>query len=386
MVGTGAALEATGGVMPIRILFTIPNFISAGSGGAMLNIVKRLDRSRFAPAICVLRKGGALDAAVEGMGIPFLEAPMLVEPRPLWSLPARVLRAAAVFRPHGFQVWHSFHYADDYTEPLVARAAGARAWVFTKKNMGWNRRSWFLRSALAGRIAAQNTNMLKEFFRGPLFARKTSLVPRGVDTKRFTGEVPHRLALRGRFGVSESSLLVGCVANLLPIKGQGTLIQAIARVPGTHAVLAGPRLDAAYASGLERLAEELRVAERVHFMGPVTEVPALLSELDVFVLPSMPPGEGSPVALLEAMSSRRACIASDVPGCRDLLVPGRSGALVRPGDPGALADALASLASSGVRASFGEEARRRVLERYTIEQEARAYEQLYLDLAKERHL
>lgn len=371
---------------PIRILFTIPNFITAGSGGAMLNIVRRLDRDRFAPAVCVLGKGGALDAVVEGMGIPFLEAPMFVKPRPLPSLPARVLRAAAVFRPHGFQLWHSFHYTDDYTEPLVARAAGARAWVFTKKNMGWNHRSWFLRSVLASRIAAQNTNMLREFFRGPLFFKKTILLARGVDTRRFTADVPHRLALRERLGVPQGSLLIGCVANLLPIKGQGTLIRAIKGVPGSHAVLAGPRLDENYASGLERLAGELGVAERVHFMGPVTDVSALLSELDVFVLPSLPPGEGCPVALLEAMSSGRACIASDVPGCRDLLEPGRSGVLVRPGDPDALADALASLTSSSVRASLGNAARRRVLERFTIEQEARAYEQLYLDLARERRL
>lgn len=371
---------------PIRILFTIPNFITAGSGGALLNIVRRLDRNQFASAVCVLRKGGALDAAVEDMGIPFLEAPMLVEARPLWSLPARVLRAAAVFRPHGFHIWHSFHYGDDYTEPLVARAAGARAWVFTKKNMGWNRRSWFLRSVLASRIAAQNTTMLREFFQRPLFLTKTNLVPRGVDTKRFADDLPHRFVLRSRFGVPESSLLVGCVANLLPIKGQGTLIRAIKDIPGIHAVLAGPRLDRNYATGLERLAEDLGVAERVHFTGPVTDVSALLSELDVFVLPSLPPGEGCPVALLEAMSSGRACIASDVPGCRDLLEPGRSGVLVRPADPGALAEALVSLTSSGVRASFGEEARRRVLERFTIEREARAYEQLYLDLALERNL
>jgi len=46
---------------PARILFTIPNFITAGSGRAMLNIVARLDRSRFEPWIAVLKSGGALD-------------------------------------------------------------------------------------------------------------------------------------------------------------------------------------------------------------------------------------------------------------------------------------------------------------------------------------
>jgi len=54
--------------MPTSILFTIPNFITAGSGSVMLNIVERLDRSKYAPAVCVMRKGGALDEKVEELG------------------------------------------------------------------------------------------------------------------------------------------------------------------------------------------------------------------------------------------------------------------------------------------------------------------------------
>ena len=177
---------------------------------------------------------------------------------------------------------------------------------------------------------------------------------------------------------------MGCVANLVPIKGQTTLIRAVKGTPGVHAVLAGPPLDASYASGLGRLAGQLGVAARVHMLGGVSDVPALLSELDIFVLPSLLPGEGFGVALLEAMSSGRACIASDVPGCRDLVVADQSGLLVPAGDPEALTRALATLASPCVRAAFGEEARRRVLASFTLEQEVRAYEQLYMESARER--
>jgi glycosyltransferase involved in cell wall biosynthesis len=128
------------------------------------------------------------------------------------------------------------------------------------------------------------------------------------------------------------------------------------------------------------------VANRVHIVGAVSDVPALLSELDIFVLPSLPPGEGCPVALLEAMSSGRACVTSNVPGCREAVVNGRSGLLVPPEDPDALAGALIALASPSTRISFGEEARRRVLDLFTLEQEARAYEQMYAELVRERRL
>ncbi len=368
---------------PTRILFTIPNFITAGSGRAMLNVIERLDRRRFTPFVCVNRRGGKLDAVVEGMGIPLLEAETTVSARPLHTLYGRVKRVAATFRPHGFDLWHSFHYLDDYTEPLVARAAGTRAWLFTKKNMSWNRRAWLVRSVLASRVAVQNSDMLQMFYKGPLFRGKVTLIRPGVDATQYVPDVPHRLKLRTSLGISESSLLVGCVAALRPIKGQATLIRAIKEVPDAHAVLAGPTVDTNFEAGLKRLTAELGVTVRVHMLGPVNDVQALLPELDIFVLPSLPPGEGCPVALLEAMSTGRACVTSDVPGCREAVVNGRSGLLFPPGDHEALAGALTALNSPDVRKSFGEEARRRVLEFFTLEQEARAYEQMYAELVGE---
>jgi glycosyltransferase involved in cell wall biosynthesis len=362
------------------ILFTIPNFITAGSGDAMLNIVRRLDRREFAPAVCVLKKGGALDAAVEDMGIPFLEAPMLVAPRPLWSLRRRVRQAAAVFRPHGFQLWHSFHYADDYTEPLVARAAGARAWVFTKKNMSWNRRSWFLRSALAGRIAAQNSDMLRKFFRGPFLRDKATHIPPGVDTERFRPSVSRQPGLRAQLGFPPKAIVAGCVAHLVPVKGHPTLLDAMARVQGLYLVIAGAAHDEQYAKKLAETVAEAGLGERVRFLGNVADVPGLLAELDIAVLPTWDRWrmEGCPIALLEAMACGVACVVTDIPGSRDVIEPERNGLLVPPRDSEALSRVLARLtAEPELRRRLGEGGRARVLAHYTIEREVEAYERLY---------
>lgn len=51
---------------PTSILFTIPNFITAGSGRVMFNILTRLDREKFKPYVCVSRKGGALGRCLAG--------------------------------------------------------------------------------------------------------------------------------------------------------------------------------------------------------------------------------------------------------------------------------------------------------------------------------
>src|SRR5689334_3016018 len=120
---------------PIPILFTIPNFITAGSGREMLNIVERLDRNLFAPAVGILRRGGALDAEVERLGIPLIEAPFTVPVQPVYTLLQRASAAARAFQAYHFDIWHSFHWSSDFSEPLIARMAGAQAWIYTKKNM-----------------------------------------------------------------------------------------------------------------------------------------------------------------------------------------------------------------------------------------------------------
>src|SRR5262249_31591064 len=145
---------------------------------------RRLDHELFAPTLCLARGGGALEGEFAAAGIEVIEAPFTVASRPLASLPGRMRRAAAFFRPRRFALWHSLHYLDDYTEPMIARMAGA-PFVYTKKNMSWNRRSWLLRSLLATRIAAQNRDMLDSFFSSWPLAAKTRYLPRGVDTARF---------------------------------------------------------------------------------------------------------------------------------------------------------------------------------------------------------
>lgn len=364
---------------PIRILFTIPNFITAGSGRAMLNIVEGLDKEKFAPAVCVSRKGGRLDLEVEKLEIPFIEAPFTVPARPYLTLPFRAWKAARTFRSYRFELWHSFHYADDYTEPIIARLSGAKAWVYTKKNMNWGHRSWHLRTLFATRVAAQNTDMLREFFGGRLAKRKSRLVQRGVNTRRFSSVVDRPKNICECLGIADAVVAV-CVAELLPVKGHPTLLHAIARVPGLELVVAGAALDEDYASSLKNLSEELGIQDRVRFLGRVRDVPELLAETDFLVLPTWARWrmEGCPMALLEAMSCGKACIATDIPGARDIIEDGKNGLLVPPEDVTALAAAINRLSSSPeLRDSLGIAARKRIEERFSIEREVADHEELY---------
>jgi glycosyltransferase involved in cell wall biosynthesis len=352
------------------VLYTIPNLDTAGSGAAMLAVARRLDRDRFLPAVCVSeRRGTPLEAEVQAAGIALHEVPTTVPARPYHRLPGRV-RAVARLVPGGFDLWHSFHYLDDYTEPLVARAAGCRRWLYTKKNMSWGSRAWRARTRLARAVVAQNPTMVDRFFAG-----RATLIPVGVDTKRFRpGSDP---AWRDRLDLDDDEVLVGHVAHLLPNKNQADLVRALAKsAANVHLALAGAPRDEAYAGEVERLVADLGVADRVHLVGPVDDVRPLLHASDLFAFASHE--EACPVAVLEAMASGLPVVSTDSAGTRHLVTDGEEGTLVPVGDVGSLAAAIDALAGDpGRRARCGTAARARAEAEHSVDLEAERYAALY---------
>ncbi|MDZ4277542.1 MAG: glycosyltransferase family 4 protein, partial [Dehalococcoidia bacterium] len=173
--------------------------------------------------------------------------------------------------------------------------------------------------------------------------------------------------------------VIGSVARLSPEKGLDVLLRAAAELIREglplRVVLAG---DGPLRSQLERQAEQLDIVGKVSFRGEVAhdEVPSVLRELDVFVLPSR--AEGFGVAALEAQAMELPVVASNVHGIPDVVAHGRSGVLVPPGDARALAEAIGRLGrDAGLRAAMGRAGRIFVAERYRWEENAARMERLY---------
>lgn len=367
----------------VKVLFTIPNFVSAGSGKALANILLRFDRAAVDPAVAVLKPGGDVAARLTEAGIPVHTVPFLVAPRPYAGLPARAWSAARSVRRLGrFDVWHSWHYADDYTEPIIARLAGAQAWVCTKKNMSWGGRAWRLRCGMATYIVAQNREMLTAFFSSPARARKTRLIPRGVDTARYQPDPARRRRWREELALAPDDVAVGTAATLIPLKGHRRILEAVVSMRhGCRVFCAGGPLESDYARELRDWTRANGMADRVRFLGHVADMPGFLNALDIFVLATRRSGEGSPVALLEAMAASLATVATDVPGSRDVVENGHNGRLVSCEDPGQLAAALDDLcADHDARARLGAAARSTILGKYTIEREVEDHVRLYRNL------
>ncbi|HVY56129.1 MAG TPA: glycosyltransferase family 4 protein [Thermodesulfobacteriota bacterium] len=141
---------------------------------------------------------------------------------------------------------------------------------------------------------------------------------------------------RGR----ENSPVVLTVARLDKQKGHTYLLRAAADVPGALFVFAG---DGPERAGLEKEAQELRLSDRVIFLGQRNDVRELLLGCDLFVLPSL--FEGLPLSVMEAMAAGKPVIASNIGGVNELIRDGETGCLVPPGDTDALSRSINALIS-----------------------------------------
>jgi glycosyltransferase involved in cell wall biosynthesis len=124
-------------------------------------------------------------------------------------------------------------------------------------------------------------------------------------------------------------------------------------------------------AALERLTRDLRIADRVSFRGTVEGAAHRMHELAMVVLPSR--REGLPLTLMEAMAAGLPVVASDLPGCREVLGPD-AGVFTRPGDPDALRAALLALiADEERRSALGSAGRRRAEEAFSLERMVDSY-------------
>jgi glycosyltransferase involved in cell wall biosynthesis len=172
--------------------------------------------------------------------------------------------------------------------------------------------------------------------------------------------------------------MIVAVGRLAPQKGFDVLVRALALVPAARLVLVGQGDEE---GSLKALAHRLHVADRVSFLGWVDEPRGLLPSFYVFVLPSR--FEGFPLSVLEAQLAEIPVVASDIGSVSEAVIPERTGVLVPPDNPQALAAALNALLSDRAkRQRLGRAGRELVLERFTASHMARAFERLYVEIAR----
>jgi len=186
------------------------------------------------------------------------------------------------------------------------------------------------------------------------------VIPLGLDLGPLLEVDAPSGVLRGSLGLASDVPLVGVIGRLVPIKDHATLLSAMGRLEGVHLAVIG---DGELRAGLEARVRAAGLGDRVHFTGWRYDLAHTLADLDAVVLTSR--NEGTPVALIEALASGRAVVATDVGGVRSVVVDGETGILVPAGDAPAVATALKRvLGSQALRARLGASGRQHVRERF----------------------
>lgn len=360
----------------IKILFTIPNFDTAGSGKVVYDLVKNLDRDTFEPEICCFHSRGVFMSEIEKLQVKVHLFPFAIKYRPYWSFPIRLMKISRFFRRHRFDVIHSWHWSSDFSEPLAAKLSGI-PWVFTKKSMGWGNKAWKWRSALSTKIITINSDM-NRFYPGKE-SKKVLPIPLGVDIHHYSPNNRNAKDIRHKLFLEEDDFVVISVVNLIPVKGIENLIRAVIELndPKMKLLLIGNK-EGEYAQGLLHLAKE---TPTIQFLGKKLDVRPYHAIADVFVIPTLEPGEGLPVAPLEAMASGNIVVGSKVSGIKDILDEFQT-CLFKPNDTESLKKVLLSVKAMGDEERFklAVAMRKQVEEKFSLDSFIKQHEELYKNL------
>lgn len=322
-------------------------------------------------------------AKLEAAGIPHLAAPFVrkstLDPFADLQVFAHLVR---MFRRERFTIVHTHTAKPDLYAAMAARAAGVPIVITTLHGFYFHdrmpalRRRMFANLARVGMTCAdfvlsQNAEDIDTAVREKLCPpRKLALLGNGIDLTRFDRArlVPAELVtLRSSLGLPADALVVGFAGRLVEEKGVRELFAAFRKVranyPRAYLLLVGP-FDREKQDAIdESTAAQFGISDRTVFAGYRDDVAELMALMDVFVLPSH--REGFPRTVMEASAMGVPVIATDIRGCRAAVEPERSGLLVPPQDPEALASALGEmLGSTRLRERMGQAGRALAVERF----------------------
>jgi glycosyltransferase involved in cell wall biosynthesis len=354
--------------LPVALFFS--QFLPGGTEGQMIELARRLDRTRFQVHLACLNRTGSWAARAASIA-EIAEFPIRSFRRP--STLARMWEFARWCRQRRIAVLHATDlYSNVFALPAAALARvpvriGNRREINPDKPLGLiglQRTSY----AFAHGIVANSTAVADRLRAERVSPDAITVVPNGIDVDAYRPRTAPRPLRR-----------IVTVANLRPEKAHEVLIDAFASLPPAL------NLELALVGGgtrseeLKRLVAQRGVASRVRFLDHRDDVPAILAESDLFVLTSR--SEAFPNSVMEAMAAGLPVIATAVGGVPELVQHDVNGILIPVDDREALTRAIRRLVDEPHRAAaLGHAGRETISSRFSFARMVRSFEDLYLDL------
>lgn len=324
---------------PVGVLHVVDALYIGGAERVAIHLANLLPRDRFVPYLCSTRAEGPLSSFVA----PHVTR-LCLERR--GRLDPTALRQFCEFvADRDIRIVHA--HASALFFARLASALSRRCSLIWHDHYGradfGDRPAWLYRMAtrgVAGVIAVNQTlaNWCSDTLRLP--EERVWYIPNLVPSAEDSAAGNEYLALPG-----EPGKRLVCVANFRPQKDHPNLLRAMSlvtrEVPGAHLLLVGDSAEPPYVATIRSQITQLGLDGAVTYMGPRSDVPAILRGCDIGVLSSA--SEGLPLALLEYGRAGLAAVATSVGQCPEVLDNGVAGMLVRPGSAEDLARALVRL-------------------------------------------
>ena len=361
-----------------RILFLVRSLARGGAERQLVALAAAMRHSGRDVSVACFYSGGAFQRELVEAGVPVID----LRKRGRWDIAGFLWRLWRVFRDNDPDIVHGYLTVGNLLS-LLAKLANRRTrvlWGVRSSYIDRDRYDWMSRLTfrLSRKLARLADGIIVNSWAGATHhaalgypQARITVVPNGIDTRRFRFDADGRARKRGGWSVPNDAVLVGLVGRLDPMKDHPTFLKAAAILAARDSrwrfACVGGGGESGYVRTLASLADELGLHDRLIWAGPQDDMPAVYSALDITASTSY--GEGFPNTVAEAMACGRPCVVTDVGDSARIV--GACGAVVEARDPAAFAAGIERTRTLLARCDEGNDlqamARARIEETYTLE-------------------
>ncbi|GEM_PF-90735 len=361
----------------INILYIIWSLGLGGAEQVVINLAKGLDKTRYNPTVLCLNDKGVFAELLEKEGITVIA----LNKKAVIDL-SIVPKIVSVIKQCKIGIVHSHLWGANFWGRIAAKLAGVRVVIATEHSLDVWKKGYYLvldrlLSHWTDKVVAVSDSV-KRFYveNAKISAGKIAVIRNGIEVARSQGNQVTRSHVRREYGIRDDEIVLALIGRLVEAKGHKYFLMALKDIIREHKVR-GLIVGAGPLEGeLRRYSNELGFNGNVVFTGLRKDVPDILNDIDILVMPSL--REGLPIVALEAMAKGKPVVATDVGGTHEVVLDKETGFLVPPTDDKAMAGAIVKiLQDKDLAGRMGEAGRKRVEEKFSLDRMVREHEALY---------
>ena len=359
----------------VRLCFLIRSLNPGGAERQLVELVKRLDPSRFQVTVLTFYPGGLLEQDLAGTSVELIS----LRKQGRWDVAGFVARARAAVAARQPDIVHGYLGVANELALLVGRLCRARVvWGIRSSHLDLSQYDWsYAATFRGGAVLSRFVDLviynsaagMRHYGAHGYRPRRAAVIPNGIDVSRFRFDADGRQRLRREWGIDPGERLVALVGRADPMKDTSLFLAAAQRLraagPWRFVCVGDTSTD--YGRRLQASAAARELGPSLVWAGTRADMPAVYSAIDTLVVASRF-GEGLPNVLVEAMACEVPCVTTDVGDAS--AVVGSTGWVVPARDAAAIVAACRAAAaeSESSRSIRGRAARQRVVDQFSAEQ------------------